>query len=115
MRPQENLSDTSIKSSTNFRQKVYTLIAQIPTGRLMSYGQVAALCGNPRAARIVGAIAHNGPEYLPWQRLVKKNGGLASGYYGGLEGHRKDLEKEQVRIVDFQAVDIATLRWWPDE
>ncbi len=81
----------------------------------MSYGQVAALCGNPRAARIVGGIAHYGPEYLPWQRVVKKDGGLASGYYGGLEGHRFDLEKEGVEVTDYNVVDMDSHRWWPDE
>ncbi len=81
----------------------------------MSYGQVAALCGNPRAARIVGGIAHYGPEVLPWQRVVKKDGGLASGYYGGLEGHKLELEKENVVITDYKVTDMDSQRWWPDE
>ncbi len=81
----------------------------------MSYGQIAALCGNPRAAQIVGGIAHHGPEYLPWQRVVKKDGSLASGYYGGLEGHKLDLEKENVEIIDYRVTDINSRRWWPDE
>lgn len=39
-------------------------MAQIPRGRVMTYGQIAALCGNARAARIVGGIAHFGGAYL---------------------------------------------------
>ena len=42
----------------------------------MTYGQLAALCGNARAARIVGGIAHFGDPGLPWQRVVNKRGGL---------------------------------------
>ena len=40
--------------------EIESLVAQIPRGRVMTYGQLAALCGNARAARIVGGIAHFG-------------------------------------------------------
>ena len=62
---------------------VYEYVAQIPQGRVMTYGQLAALCGSPRAARIVGGIAHFGPEELPWHRVVNKQGGLAGAFHGG--------------------------------
>ena len=52
----------------------------------MTYGQIAALCGNPRAARVVGGVAHFGDTSIPWQRVVNKNGGLAAGYPGGKRG-----------------------------
>lgn len=42
----------------DFKQRVYTLVSQIPKGRVMTYGQLAALAGSPYAARIVGGIAH---------------------------------------------------------
>ena len=96
-----------------FRKRVYELVECIPSGRVMSYGQIAALCGSPQAARIVGGIAHYGPEDLPWQRVVKKDGGLASGYYGGLEGHKKDLEKEGIEIADYTVLRINEIIWWP--
>ena len=60
-----------------FSQDVYALVARIPKGRVMTYGQIAALCGSPRSARIVGQVAHWGPLDLPWQRVVNKRGGLA--------------------------------------
>src|ERR1043165_8363082 len=82
-----------------FAQRVYAVVAQIPKGKVMTYGQIAALCGNARAARIVGGIAHFGPPDLPWQRVVNKKGGLAAGYYGGREGQKKDLEAEGVTVL----------------
>ncbi len=84
---------------SGFSDRVYALVAQIPKGRVMTYGQIAALCGSPRAARIVGGVAHNGPTELPWQRVVKKDGSLAEGYYGGVEGHKQALEEEGVKIT----------------
>ena len=67
----------------NFRQRVESIVTQIPRGRVMTYGQLAALCGNARAARIVGGIAHFGDPDLPWQRVVNKSGGWPRGYPGG--------------------------------
>src|SRR3954468_18008784 len=92
----------------NFRQRVEMLVAQIPLGKVMTYGQLAALCGNARAARIVGGIAHFGDPKLPWQRVVNKSGGLASGYPGGRGAHAEHLRAEGIEVVD-ENVDVAAL------
>lgn len=100
----------------DFKNRVYAVVAQIPKGRVMTYGQIAALCGNPVAAWEVGQIAHTGPEDLPWQRVVNKQGGLAVGWpYGGREGHKQALEDEGVQVDDGYKVDITTLQWSPSE
>ncbi len=98
-----------------FKERVYALVAQIPAGRFMTYGQLAALCGEPRAAWEVGQIAHNGPTGLPWQRVVNKGGGLAVGWpNGGQSAHRAVVEAEGVEVSDDYRVDIARLQWFPD-
>lgn len=98
---------------SSFRQAVYEIVSAIPKGRVMTYGQIAAVCGSPRAARVVGQIAHFGPPYLPWQRVVKQSGDLASGYYSGKAGHRRDLEKEGVVVHDDYTITIKTYIWHP--
>ncbi len=98
----------------NFKQRVEALVAQIPEGRVMTYGQLAALCGNARAARIVGGIAHYGDPDLPWQRVVNKRGGLASGYPGGRASHKDHLESEGIAVSSDYQVDINKLLWFPD-
>ncbi|HSX41377.1 MAG TPA: MGMT family protein [Candidatus Saccharimonadales bacterium] len=98
-----------------FSQDVYDIVAQIPKGRVMTYGQIAALCGSPRSARIVGQVAHWGPLELPWQRVVNKSGGLAGGYTtGGREAHKRDLEADGVVVNDYR-VDVDRLIWWPTD
>jgi methylated-DNA-protein-cysteine methyltransferase related protein len=97
-----------------FKARVYAVVAQIPSGRVMTYGQIAALCGSPRAARIVGGIAHFGSPDLPWQRVVKKDGSLAEGYPGGIEGHRQALAAEGAEVNVSLRVDIHRLRWTPN-
>jgi methylated-DNA-protein-cysteine methyltransferase-like protein len=96
-----------------FRRAVEALVRQIPIGRVMTYGQIAALCGNARASRIVGGIAHFGDPDLPWQRVVNKQGGLASGYPGGRAAHKEHLEQEGIVVSDDYRLNIEELIWWP--
>lgn len=99
----------------SFAQAVYDLVAIIPEGRVMTYGQIAALCGSPRAARIVGGVAHFGPENLPWHRVVNKQGGLAGAFPGGRSEQAARLRAEGVEISDDNLVDVEKLLWWPQQ
>jgi methylated-DNA-protein-cysteine methyltransferase related protein len=104
-----------MKGST-FSGRVCALVALIPKGRVMTYGQIAALCGNAQASRIVGGIAHFSDSALPWHRVVNKKGGLAVGYPGGRAGHKKDLEAEGVEVFgtdDDYWVNVNSLMWRP--
>jgi len=98
---------------SDFKERVYALVAQIPKGRVMSYGQIAAFAGAAWAAWEVGQVAHTGPADLPWQRVVNKHGGLARGYPGGLEGHKATLKAENVPVDEDYRVDIERLLWQP--
>jgi methylated-DNA-protein-cysteine methyltransferase-like protein len=102
---------------STLKERVEALVAQIPVGRVMTYGQLAVLSGSPRAARVVGGIAHFGDPTLPWHRVVNKKGGLASGYHGGRRTQKDHLEAEGVVVAGNEGqfyVDIAKLLWWPD-
>lgn len=98
-----------------FRRKICEIVALIPKGRVVTYGQIALLAGIPRAAREVGWIAHSGPSHLPWQRVVNRFGGLAKGYPGGQLGHKIDLEKDGVVVREDFIVDLSKYQWWPDK
>lgn len=99
-----------------FKDRVYSLVMQIPIGRVMTYGQLAALCGNARAARIVGGVAHFGDPELPWQRVVNRRGRLAAGYPGGRYAHKQHLEAEGVTVLGSDGdyfVEVEKLLWQP--
>lgn len=98
---------------SEFKDRVYAIVAEIPRGKVMSYGQIAALAGAAWAAWEVGQIAHTGPSDLPWQRVVNRNGGLARGYPGGFEGHKAVLVAEGVEVNEDYKVDIGRLLWRP--
>jgi methylated-DNA-protein-cysteine methyltransferase-like protein len=99
-----------------FRENVYELVATIPAGKVMTYGDIAGFCGHAYAARIVGGLAHFGPPDLPWQRVVNRFGGLAAGYPGGRVAHKRDLEDEGVLVNnEFIIEDFGERRWQPDQ
>lgn len=99
----------------DFADRVYEYVAMIPRGRVMTYGQLAALCGSPRAARMVGGVAHFGPEDLPWHRVVNKHGGLASSFPGGRTEHAERLKGEGVMISEELTVNINLLLYNPQQ
>ncbi|MDD6041733.1 MAG: methylated-DNA--[protein]-cysteine S-methyltransferase, partial [Clostridia bacterium] len=70
---------------TPFQLRCWDALLQIPFGETRSYGQQAAMIGNPKACRAVGMANHHNPlpVLIPCHRVVGANGSL-TGYGGGL-------------------------------
>lgn len=99
----------------NLRNRVYELMVELPAGKVTTYGDLAALAGSPRAARVVGGIAHTGPTELPWHRLVNAQGGLAIGFPGGQEVQRQLLEQDGIECdEEWHVKDFGERRWRPE-
>ena len=84
---------------TPFQTKVLAIVSKIPTGKVLTYGQVASYAGNPKASRAVGTImAKNQDKTIPCHRVVKSDG--STGMYNGLHGKSKEaiLKKEGVQF-----------------
>ncbi|MBI3989050.1 MAG: MGMT family protein [candidate division NC10 bacterium] len=98
----------------SFFQTVYRIVAQIPEGKVMTYGQIARLLGNPRWARTVGWALKANPYglELPCHRVVGKGGRISVGFANGRpEVQRKHLEAENVRFRSDGTVDMAKHQW----
>jgi len=81
---------------TAFMRAVWQVLCDIPYGQTRSYGEIAAMMGNPKAARAVG-LANNRnpiPLFIPCHRVIGANGDL-TGFRGGLDMKRHLLELEQ--------------------
>ena len=94
-------------------QKIYAIVKQIPKGCVASYGQVAALAGNPRWARVVGYALHVNPDpaHIPCYRVVNREGRLADAFaFGGVNEQKLLLEAEGVEVVDGH-VDMELYQW----
>jgi O-6-methylguanine DNA methyltransferase len=94
-----------------FKDRVYrTLRGQVPAGFVVTYGQLAAMCGRPHAARAVGNILHNNPfaPKVPCHRVVSIAGKLARnfGARGKLSTQRERLLGENIPFIDDETVDL---------
>ena len=101
----------------NFFEKVYHIVKQIPKGRVCTYGQIACLCGNPRASQAVGYALHANPQpgVIPCHRVVNRFGGLTSGFaFGGKEIQKSLLISEGVEVDDLFQVDLHRFLWQCD-
>jgi len=99
---------------TQLRDKVYRLMSELPLDKVTTYGDIAAMAGSPRAARIVGGVAHTGPNELPWHRLVNVQGGLAIGFPGGQDVQRQLLQQDGIECDDKWCVkNFGERRWRP--
>jgi methylated-DNA-protein-cysteine methyltransferase-like protein len=97
-----------------FYERVYTLVRQIPPGNVVTYGQVAALLGSPRAARAVGYALRFLPAGtdVPWHRVLNHRGQIS--LRTPLESpllQRLLLEEEGVVFDAAGRVDLALYRW----
>lgn len=92
-----------------FSQKVYQFTRQIPVGKVMVYGQIAAKLGKPKAARAVGNALHRNPDpkTIPCYRVVNREGRLAPGF----KEQRKKLLKDGVKFKDKKHVDLKKHLW----
>jgi len=104
-----------MKPDANFRERVESLMADVPEGRVVTYGDLAGLAGQANASRVVGGIAHFGNPDLPWHRLVNRFGGLAAGFHGGREAQQQLLEQEGVRCTNHIVDDFEERRWRPSQ
>lgn len=98
----------------NLRSAVYELMGRLPAHCVTTYGDIAAFAGHPQAARIVGGIAHQGPDSLPWHRLVHADGRLAVGFPGGSDVQKQLLEGDGIFCgPDGKVANFQMLRWRP--
>jgi methylated-DNA-protein-cysteine methyltransferase-like protein len=103
-------------ATTNFYQQVYALVRQVPAGKVVTYGQVAALLGSPRAARAVGYALRFLPagSDVPWHRVINYQGGISPRYPAESPIiQRVLLEAEGVCFDAQERVALARYRWHP--
>ncbi len=93
------------------QDRIYSIVAMIPQGRVATYGQIAALAGMPRHARLVGRTLRELPSgsRLPWFRVVNASLRISTRVGGNENLQRKRLEAEGVEFVGERVA--AAHRW----
>jgi len=97
----------------NFFQEVYRLLALIPPGRVVTYGDLATLAGKPGAARAAGWALQACPEGLPWYRVVNAQGrpSVTARTPDGKLLQRVLLEEEGVAFDESGRLDLDRYTW----
>jgi len=99
-----------MQNDTFFNQ-VYAIVRRVPCGKVVTYGQIAAMLGCPRGGRNVGYAMRVCPDDAPWQRVVMKDGSITGG--GFAEIRRGLLEAEDVVFTPDGKVDMIECQWAP--
>lgn len=99
-------------------ERFYRVVRRIPRGRVATYGQVAALAGRPRGARLAGhalSALRNTRHDVPWQRVLGARGpgraGVSLKDPMGAAVQRDLLEREGVAFDARGRVDLARFGW----
>jgi methylated-DNA-protein-cysteine methyltransferase-like protein len=107
-----------------FNQQVFAIVAAIPTGRLSTYGRIAALIPSPPGidplaytrirARWVGYAMAKCPQALPWHRVVNAKGQISHRYGHGPHVQRQLLQEEGIDVSPSGRVDLEAFLWEPE-
>ncbi len=94
-------------------RRVYDLVAAIPRGRVLTYGDIALRLGRPHGGRTVGWAMRHCPEDLPWYRVVNSRGELsvAARLPDGRLMQRALLEEEGIEFDPSGRLDLARYAW----
>lgn len=98
----------------DFRNKVISFVKMIPKGKVVSYGQVAASCGHPRASRQVGGILGAlGVEVgVPWWRVVNRDGIITiKNHIVTKEQQKALLKKDGVKVSNSNSINMSKYRY----
>ncbi|MBQ2191290.1 MAG: MGMT family protein [Clostridia bacterium] len=93
---------------------IYDIVRQIPRGKVATYGQIAAMAGNPRLSRVVGYALHVNPdpEGIPCFRVVNREGRVSPAFaFGGENMQIRLLEEEGVAFKSEGYVDLEKHLW----
>ena len=100
----------------SYRERVFEIVRQIPSGRVMTYGQIAEILGEGYTPRTVGYVMNAAEKDVPWQRVINAQGACSTGHVVlPVDLQQRMLEDEGVIFNDKKRCDLKTYRWQPDE
>ena len=97
---------------SHFSKQVIEIIKRIPAGKVATYGQIANLAGNNKAARQISRILHSSSEKydLPWYRVINSQGKISLRSGDGFEMQKAMLESEGIQVIK-DRIDLVKYKW----
>jgi len=100
----------------NYRERVYRIVRKIPSGRVMTYGQLAEILGDGYTPRTIGFVMHGSDDKTPWHRVLNAQGACSTGRI--VIPHDKQqrmLEHEGIKFNDRARCELKEYLWIPSE
>ena len=98
-----------------YRERVYTIVRQIPPGNLMTYGQLAIILGEGYTARTVGYVMHGANDDVPWHRVINSLGKCSTGRLTiPMNLQQELLEAEGIVFSEKGKCDLSKFQWFPE-
>lgn len=101
---------------SEYRRRVFEIVQQIPVGRVMTYGQIAAILGDDYTPRTVGFVMHAASaDNIPWHRVINSQGGCSTARFSlPPDLQQKLLEQENVKFNDRGRCKLSDYLWTPE-
>lgn len=102
--------------SEGYQKRVFDLVRRIPSGRVMTYGQIADILGESYTPRTIGYVMHaSGDKEVPWQRVINSQGACStSRVVLPADKQQRLLEAEGIEFDARGRCDLNRYRWSPD-
>lgn len=99
-----------------YRERVFRIVRMIPSGRVMTYGQIAELLGEGYTPRTVGFVMHSSDDKTPWHRVINAQGATSTrGLVLPHDKQQRMLEAEGVIFNDRGRCSLQQYLWIPKE
>lgn len=117
VRKGRHLEQEPARSPDDAVARIYDVLAAVPRGKVVTYGQLAELAGIPRGHRVAARALRECPAHLPWQRVLAKQDarrariGIEDPEHAALQ--RRLLGREGVRFDERGFVSLRAHGWLP--
>jgi methylated-DNA-protein-cysteine methyltransferase-like protein len=104
------------QADNDYRERVFRIVRMIPSGRVMTYGQIAEILGEGYTPRTVGFVMHSSNDKTPWHRVINAQGGCSTrGLVLPHDKQQRMLEAEGINFNERGRCSLEKYVWIPKQ
>ena len=104
------------QADNDYRERVFRIVRMIPSGRVMTYGQIAEILGEGYTPRTVGFVMHSSNDKTPWHRVINAQGGCSTrGLVLPHDKQQRMLEAEGITFNERGRCSLEKYVWIPKQ
>jgi len=104
----------AVNPDNDYRERVFRIVRAIPSGHVMTYGQIAEILGEGYTPRTVGFVMHSSNDKTPWHRVINAQGGCSTrGLVLPHDKQQRMLEAEGITFNQRGRCELQKYLWIP--